>query len=73
MKVKVRQIGTRYTIALPKKIVERLSVNDDSELVISATDSGVLLSPVDREFADQLVAFRRIEPKHRKSFRELVK
>jgi len=73
MKVRVRKIGEEYGVVLPKKIMERLGVTEGSTLVISVTDSGVHISPLDHEFADQLAAFRRTEAKHRNSFRELAK
>lgn len=58
---------------MPKEAIERLRVTEGSTLTISETEAGIQLSPYDAEFSEQVEAFRRIEPRHRNSLRELAK
>jgi putative addiction module antidote len=73
MKTKLRRIGNGYGVLLPKKAIERLRVAEGSTLTISETEAGIELTPFDADFAAQVEAFRRTEPKHRNSYRELAK
>jgi len=73
MKTKVRRIGSGYGILLPKQVMERLRVEEGTELTLRETSSGIELSPYDAEFSAQVEAFRRTEPRHRNSYRELAK
>ncbi len=73
MKTKLRRIGNGYGVLLPKDVIERLRVTEGSTLTISDTDAGIELSPFDADFSAQVEAFRRTEPKHRNSYRELAK
>ena len=73
MKTKLRKIGNGFGVLLPKEVVERLRVSEGSTLTISETEAGIQLSPFDAEFSEQVEAFRRIEPRHRNSLRELAK
>ena len=73
MKTKVRRIGSGYGVLLPKQVIDRLRVAEGSELTLRETDSGIELSPYDAEFSEQVEAFRRTEPRHRNSYRELAK
>jgi putative addiction module antidote len=73
MKTKLRRIGNGYGVLLPKQVIERLRVVEGSEFNISDTAAGIQLSPFDADFSDQVEAFRRTEPRHRNSYRELAK
>jgi antitoxin component of MazEF toxin-antitoxin module len=73
MKTKVRKIGSGYGVLLPKRVIEHLRVEEGSELMLRETISGIELSPYDAEFSEQVEAFRRTEPRHRNSYRELAK
>ena len=73
MKTKVRRIGSGYGILLPKQVMERLRLEEGSELTLRETNSGIELSPFDAEFSEQVQAFRRTESRHRNSYRELAK
>jgi len=73
MKTKLRKIGNGYGVLLPKQVIERLRLTEGSVLNISETSSGIELSPFDADFSDQVDAFRKTEPKHRNSYRELAK
>ena len=73
MKTKLRKIGNGLGILLPKDVIVRLRVGEGSTLTISDTEAGIELSPFDADFSAQVEAFRRTEPKHRNSYRELAK
>ncbi len=73
MKTKLRKIGNGYGVLLPKQVIDRLRVREGSELVVTETSSGIELSPFDADFSEQVEAFRRSEPRHRNSYRELAK
>lgn len=73
MKTKLRKIGSGYGVLLPKQAIEYLRIEEGSELTLNQTSSGIELSPYDAEFSEQLEAFRRTEPRHRNSYRELAK
>ena len=73
MKTKLRKIGNGLGVLLPKQVIERLRVEEGSTLTITETDSGIQLSAFDADFSAQLEAFRRTEPRHRNTYRELAK
>jgi putative addiction module antidote len=73
MKTKIRRIGNGLGILLPKDVIARLRVEEGSTLTIAETDAGIELSPFDADFSAQVDAFRRTEPRHRNSYRELAK
>jgi hypothetical protein len=58
---------------IPKQVIQRLRVKEGSELLLTETSAGIELSPYDADFAEQVEAFRRTEPRHRNTYRELAK
>ena len=73
MQTKLRKIGNGYGVLLPKQVIERLRLTEGSVLSLAETSAGVELSPFDADFSEQVEAFRRTEPRHRNSYRELAK
>jgi putative addiction module antidote len=73
MQTKLRKIGNGYGVLLPKQLIETLRLSEGDLLTLTETDSGVELSPFDANFSEQVEAFRRTEPRHRNSYRELAK
>ena len=73
MKTKLRKIGNGYGVLLPKQVLERMRLEDGSVLTMTETAGGIELSPYDADFSDQVEAFRRTEPRHRNTYRELAK
>jgi putative addiction module antidote len=73
MQLKVRKIGNAYGVLLPKQVIDRLKLIEGSQLMLTDTEDGVRLTPYDADFNVQLEAFRKTEPKHRNSYRELAK
>jgi len=70
---KLRKIGNGYGVLLPKQVIERLRLTEGSVLSLTETSAGIELSPFDADFSEQVEAFRRTEPRHRNSYRELAK
>jgi putative addiction module antidote len=73
MQTKLRKIGNGYGVLLPKQVIERLRLTEGSVLSLAETSGGIELSPFDANFSEQVEAFRRTEPRHRNSYRELAK
>jgi putative addiction module antidote len=73
MHTKLRKIGNGYGVLLPKQLIERLRLTEGSVLSLAETSAGIELSPFDADFSEQVEAFRRTEPRHRNSYRELAK
>jgi len=73
MQTKLRRIGNGYGVLLPKHVIERLRLTEGSVLSLAETSAGIELSPFDADFSEQVEAFRRTEPRHRNSYRELAK
>jgi putative addiction module antidote len=73
MQTKVRKIGNGYGVLLPKELIEQLRLTAGSVLTLTTTGSEIHMSPYDAEFSDQVEAFRRTEPRHRNSYKELAK
>jgi len=73
MQTKLRKIGNGYGVLLPKRVIETLRLSEGDVLTLTETGSGIELSPFDAEFSEQVEAFRRIEPRHRNTYRELAK
>jgi putative addiction module antidote len=73
MQTKLRKIGNGYGVLLPKQVIERLRLTEGSVLSLAETSGGIELSPFDASFFEQVEAFRRTEPRHRNSYRELAK
>jgi bifunctional DNA-binding transcriptional regulator/antitoxin component of YhaV-PrlF toxin-antitoxin module len=73
MRIKLRRVGKGYGILLPKRVIERLRVAEGDVLNLTGTTTGIELSPLDSDVSGQVKAFRRTEPQHRNSYRELAK
>ncbi len=73
MQTKLRKIGNGYGVLLPKRLIETLRLSEGDVLTLTATNSGIELSPFDANFSEQVEAFRRTESRHRNSYRELAK
>ena len=73
MQTKLRKIGKGYGILLPKQVIEHLHVTEGDVLNLTETTTGIELSPVDANLSQQVEAFRRTEPQHRNSYRDLAK
>ena len=71
--LKLTQIGNSVGVILPKEVLARLKVEKGDVLYLSEAVNGVLLSPYNPEFEEQMQAAREIMKKRRDVLRELAK
>jgi len=71
--LKVTQIGNSLGVILPKEVLARLKVEKGDVLYLSEAVNGVLISPYNPEFEQQMDAARSIMKKRRAVLRELAK
>ena len=69
----MRKIGNGYGVLLPKQLLEELALQEGSMIEVEKVDGTYRMTPADAEFTRQVEAFRRTEPLHRKTYRELAK
>ena len=72
--LKLTQIGNSVGVILPKEVLAKLNVGKGDTLYLSdAASGGVVLSPYDDAFAQQMEVARRVMKKRRNVLRELAK
>lgn len=72
--LKLTQIGNSVGVILPKEVLAKLNVGKGDTLYVSdAASGGVVLSPYDDSFAQQMEVARRVMKKRRNVLRELAK
>jgi len=70
--VKLTAIGNSVGILLSKEILTKLKVEKGDTLYISETPEGILLTPYDQDFADQMEAAKRVMKKNRDVLKRLA-
>ena len=70
--IKLTTIGNSVGIVLPKEILAKLNVEKGDTLYVSETPDGILLSPYDQDFADQMKAARHVMKENRDVLRRLA-
>lgn len=71
--VKVTAIGNSAGIILPKEVLSKLNVTKGDSLYLVDTPEGIILSPYDQDFAEEMEAARRVMKKNRDVLRRLAK
>lgn len=72
--LKIRKIGNSYGVVLPKEVLARMHVSEDTPVYITeAPDGGFRLTPYDPEFAKQMEAAEEGLEAYRNALRELAK
>ncbi len=71
--LKLIQIGNSLGVILPKDVLARLRIEKGESLYVVDAPGGLLLTPHDPAFADQMEAARKIMKKRRSVLRELAK
>ncbi|WP_343622465.1 AbrB/MazE/SpoVT family DNA-binding domain-containing protein [Roseateles puraquae] len=71
--LKLTQIGNSVGVILPKEVLARLKVEKGDVLFLSEAVNGVLLTPYNPEFEEQMNAARDIMKKRRAVLHELAK
>jgi len=71
-KLKVTAIGNSTGVILPKELLEKLRVGRGDELSVHETRDGIVLSPYDATFAEQLEVAERVMREDRDLLRKLA-
>jgi len=71
--LKIRRIGNSYGVVLPKEVLARMHVAEDSPVYITeAPDGSYRLTPYDPEFAAQMEAAEEGMAAYRNALRALA-
>jgi len=71
--LKLTQIGNSVGVILPKEVLARLNLEKGDAVYLSDAAQGVLLTPYDPTFDQQMTEARRLMKKRRDVLRELAK
>lgn len=71
-RVKARKMGGSIGATLPREMVDRLHIEEGDELTVVETSRGLLLTPYDPEFEEEMDAYERGARKYRDALRELA-
>lgn len=70
--VKVTTVGNSVGIVLPKEVLAQLKVEKGDTLFVLNVSGGIILTPYDESFAQEMQAGRRVMKKHRDVLRKLA-
>jgi putative addiction module antidote len=71
--IKITRIGNSAGIILSKELLAALNADIGDEISLVMNDDGVILTPVDPEFEEEMRLARQIMQERRKVLRELAK
>ena len=71
--LKLTQIGNSVGVILPKELLTLLKLEKGDSVFWTEAVNGVMLTPYDSEFEDQMTEARSIMKKRRNVLRELAK
>jgi putative addiction module antidote len=71
--LKLTQIGNSVGVILPKELLTLLKLEKGDSVFWTEAANGVMLTPYDPEFEDQMTEARSIMKKRRNVLRELAK
>ena len=71
--LKLTQIGNSVGVILPKELLTLLKLEKGDSVFWTEAGNGVMLTPYDSEFEDQMTEARSIMKKRRNVLRELAK
>ena len=71
--LKLTQIGNSVGVILPKELLTLLKLEKGDSVFWTESANGVMLTPYDSEFEDQMTEARSIMKKRRNVLRELAK
>lgn len=69
----LRKIGGSVTIVLPKSMLDRFHLEAGDEVTVTETSDGLLITPVDPEFAALMAAYGRGAKRYRNALRQLAR
>jgi putative addiction module antidote len=70
---KVTSIGNSVGLTLPKEVLAKLRIGKGDEVFFTETPDGILMTPYDAEFAEQMDAAEIVMRENRDALRELAK
>ena len=73
MTLKLTPVGTSTGVIIPKALLHRLRVEKGDQLFAVETPSGLLLSPYDPKFQEQVEIGTKLLHKHKDVFNALAK
>lgn len=73
LKVKVTAIGNSMGIVLPKEALVKLRAEKGDVLFLVDTPDGLILTPYQQDFEDQMEAAEKVLKKYRNALHELAK
>jgi len=73
LKVKVTSIGNSMGIVLPKEALMKLKADKGDVLYLVDAPEGLILTPYQQDFADQMEAAEKVMKKYRNALHELAK
>ncbi len=72
LKTAVRRVGNSLGITLPKTIVENYHLAEGDELHLVETGDGIVLTPLDPQFAEWAKVYERTNRKFRNTLKALA-
>ena len=72
-KVKVTAIGNSLGLVLPKEVLARLKVEKGDEFYLVEGPDGLVLTPYQQDFGEQVEAARKVMKRYRNALRELAR
>lgn len=73
IKVKVTPIGNSMGIVLPKEVLTKLKTGKGETLYLVESPEGLLLTPYQQNFEQQMKAAEKVMKKYRNALHELAK
>ncbi len=70
--LKVTTVGNSTGVILPREILERLRVSKGDRLYVRETPDGIMLTPYNPEFAEQLAVAEQVMREDRDLLRKLA-
>ncbi|WP_454745418.1 AbrB/MazE/SpoVT family DNA-binding domain-containing protein [Ciceribacter selenitireducens] len=72
MNVIIRKIGNSEGIIIPKEILDRLGLKAGDSVALSESQDGLLMKPMDDDFARQVAHAERFMDKYKKALKKLA-
>lgn len=69
----IRPIGNSAGVTIPKEMLERYDLEAGDKVFLQETDNGVLLTPLDPDFAKAMEVARNVSKRYRNALRALSK
>ncbi|MEM8600545.1 MAG: AbrB/MazE/SpoVT family DNA-binding domain-containing protein [Bacteroidota bacterium] len=69
---KLRKLGGSVATIIPKPMLDRLRLEAGDEIFLVETEDGLLLTPLDPDFADALAVYERSAKKYPNALRRLA-